>query len=80
MWLSGVVGLSLIHDHYLFLVRTGFINRSVLLTNILHQLHYRIISLLQLKETEAKLFAFKIDNCGLGYQVIEVCTLAALNQ
>ena len=53
MWLSGVVGLSLIQDHYLFLVRTGFINRSVLLTNIFHQLHYRIIPLLQLKEAEA---------------------------
>ena len=80
MWLSGIVEFSLIHGNYFFLIRTGFISNSVLLSNIGHQLQYCIILLLQLKETKAKLFTFKIDKCGFGYQVIEACALAALNQ
>ena len=80
MWLPGIVELGLIHSYFFFLIRARFINNSVLLANIGHQLQYCIILLLQLKETKAKLFTFKIDKCGFGYQVVEACALTALNQ
>ena len=67
---SGIVWLSLVHGYYFFLISTGFISNSVLFPNIGHQLQYCIILLLQLKETKAKLFTFKIDKCSFGNQVI----------